>query len=105
MRRVPVLGDPTGVLALHVRQQPAQETRVTKDFVRPPDRRAVPVAVAARLRAYRLEPVARKVVDDAAVVEPADFLELVAQWTADGAIRARPEWPVDEFREGVASLG
>ena len=102
--RVPVLGHPAPVLGLHVGVQRAQQAGIAQHQERGPHGGAVPVAVAAWLRAGRLEPVAREVCDHTAVLEPTHLVQLVAQRAADGAVRAGPEGPVDEFGEGVAGL-
>ncbi len=74
------------------------------DLVGGPHGVPVPVAVAARLGAGRLEPVAGEVVDDSRILEPPDLIVLVAQRAADGSVRAGPERPVRELREHVAGF-
>src|SRR3954447_20001849 len=101
MGGVPMLGDPPRVLPLHIGQHSVQQRRVARHLIESPHRGAVPVAVAARLRAGSLEPVARKVGNDRWIVQPPDLVELVTQWTANGPVRARPEWPIEEFSECV----
>jgi len=86
LRTIPVLGHPPCVLLFHVRHHRAQKRGVAEHLVHTPHRRRVPVAVAARLGARRLEPVAREIVDDATVVEPAYLGELVAERAADRAV-------------------
>jgi len=103
MSSPPIVIPPTTTLAAakHVMEQRA----VARHLVQAPHRARVPVAVAPRLRARRLEPVARELPNDQRVVQPSQLGKLVAEGAADGAEGAGPEGSVDELGEGVAGLG
>src|SRR5262249_3051222 len=96
---------PRFVVLHHVRQQVFHKGIVLMHALYSPDAVSKPTTVIAGLRPWGPKPILRVVTRVARIAEPANFIELVTGGATDGAIRARPEWAIDEFGKAVAALG